>query len=82
MKHTKGPWRMGQTMNLRNTVLACEKKVAQVNTSNDESFYNGNLIAAAPELLKVAQWALNQLKEMQYNGIENTELAKILEKLA
>ena len=64
MKHTKGPWKVRKDLT-KETIICAEDKtiicgIHQKNLNKlDETEVNAELIAAAPELLEIAQNSLN-----------------------
>lgn len=74
MKHTPGPWKIWNTPSSNEPQIIIESDsgfIAQTLAGNDSA--NGDLIAKAPELLKV----LKQLYEYRY---EPDKLLIVLEK--
>lgn len=59
MKHTQGPWSLGQTIGLRQCVI--DSKSNKICKVFDER--NAELLAAAPELLAWCEELLKQLKQ-------------------
>lgn len=71
-KHTPGPWKTGQTVGLRRFVLDAKgDKVAKVETFGNVGYVDGELIAAAPEMLEALESAINCLYAIRDHEREN-----------
>lgn len=78
-KHTPGPWKCSPLdRNNRFVVFQPNEHPAAAVRSTDEVLSNARLIAAAPELLEAAKWALTALEALGH-GSANTDEARALE---
>lgn len=83
MEHTPGPWRAGET----GGAVVADHQISEVSGSEDVEYYGGHLvaesiaarnvpvIAAAPDLLKVAISAYHALKSYEL-GNGSPDLAR------
>lgn len=76
-KHTKGPWTVGQTTGLRETILSPQGgMIAKVLTKGTLNNYaNANLIAAAPEMLDALEQALAIIDDGENAALQNGKSA-------
>lgn len=68
-KHTPGPWafREGSEPHYQALVYNEENGEDVAITYHDDGATNAKLIAAAPELLEAAEWALTELREPEHS---------------
>lgn len=82
MKHTPGPWRIGDKgMTVFGPLTDQPSPIAIANlipptprAGIEEREANAHLIAAAPDLLAASEQAAALLKELAHDGAENPEL--------
>lgn len=68
--HTPGPWEYIGIYTTTTTIVAANgREVCEVSSGTLESFANARLIAAAPELLTAAKFAVEVLDEVMGNRV-------------
>lgn len=76
-QHAPGPWnfRLGSSPHHQGQVSSESTGVTVAITYSDENGANGLLIAAAPELLAVCEWAISHIDNRKTNLIEAMQSA-------
>ena len=75
-KHTPGPWHVEDGQSIYAKDGACVRLIAKCHAGHrEERDANARLIAAAPDLLYAANWALERLEEI--HGESNPVVAQL-----
>ena len=86
VKHTAGPWRVGDDdFNSENAFISAGKDYLQLATihaihGKREAEANAQLIASAPELLEACKEALKYFDQIDFRGANARQLTKAIAK--